>query len=298
MLPIPCRCHTDTSCRMAKEARQSECDDNRLGSPLRVSGLTNSVPKGSQNDHSAGSARQVPVRVTNLLSCGDSPDESLDLIMNPIRLSLQRHLQRPLPRARFLESAAQIQRIRATPGTGQTSKWHWNTKKRHQRPQAPCASAFAGHAPIPRPERHDGLPQQILLPANALTSANEQPSIQSRLVHSLGDRRHCMAIVATTFVPVDIYPHGERLRDYALFVQGVVTTVAIGAGAYVADRRFQIFRTFQPHLTIATELHIDSSVRATYILRSDRMVLHNRSRVKTDLRRGFVSLMASRARVG
>ena len=100
----------------------------------------------------------------------------------------------------------------------------------------------------------------------------------------------CMAIVATTFVPVDIYPHGERLRDYALFVQGVVTTVAIGAGAYVADRRFQIFRTFQPHLTITHRI-THRQLSESYIHIEVTAVLHNRSRVKTDLRRGFVSLM-------
>ena len=100
----------------------------------------------------------------------------------------------------------------------------------------------------------------------------------------------CMAIVATTFVPVDIYPHGERLRDYALFVQGVVTTVAIGAGAYVADRRFQIFRTFQPHLTIVHRI-THRQLSESYIHIEVTAVLHNRSRVKTDLRMKALSAL-------
>ena len=36
-----------------------------------------------------------------------------------------------------------------------------------------------------------------------------------------------LSVFLATFVPEDVYPYGERLRDYALFVQGVVAAVAI-----------------------------------------------------------------------
>ena len=101
---------------------------------------------------------------------------------------LQRHLQRPLPRARFLRVRRPDTGIRRHLALEQRCRVGVSAD-RNQRPQE-AGRPSTGHAPIPRPERHDGLSHQILLPANALTSANEQPSIQSRLVHSLGDRRH------------------------------------------------------------------------------------------------------------
>ena len=95
-----------------------------------------------------------------------------------------------------------------------------------------------------------------------------------------------LAVFLATLVPEGIYPYGERLRDYALFAQGIVAAVAIGAGAYVADRRFQIFRTFQPHLTIAQEV-THRQLSESYIHIEVTVILKNSSRVHVELRRSL-----------
>ncbi len=95
-----------------------------------------------------------------------------------------------------------------------------------------------------------------------------------------------LLVFLATLVSEDIYPYGERLRDYALFVQGIVAAVAIGAGAYVADRRFQIFRTFQPHLTIAHKVS-HRQLSDSYVHIEVTVILKNSSRVHVELRRGL-----------
>ena len=86
-----------------------------------------------------------------------------------------------------------------------------------------------------------------------------------------------------------ILPDSDRAKDVAGTIQAFVTVIAIVAGAYFAHNRFQIFRTFEPHLTIShrvshrrlsdSYLHIDATA-----------ILHNNSKVQIELRKGFIRL--------
>ena len=76
---------------------------------------------------------------------------------------------------------------------------------------------------------------------------------------------------------------------WTVAAQAVLTTVAIVAGGIFAWRRGYIFRLGQPHLTIAHDVtHRQVSPGYTHI--EVTATLHNRSRVKVEIRNGLFTI--------
>ena len=80
-----------------------------------------------------------------------------------------------------------------------------------------------------------------------------------------------------------------RFKDEAQAVQALVTAVAIVVGGFFALRRFQAFRTFEPHLTITHEI-AHRRVGSHYVHIAVTATLHNTSRVHVAPREGIFSL--------
>ena len=84
-------------------------------------------------------------------------------------------------------------------------------------------------------------------------------------------------------------PDTNAYKDIADLVQTTLTILALVAGGAFAAYKLELFRDFEPHLTIShtinhrpvgnSYVHIDISVR-----------MHNSSKVKVDLREGFWTL--------
>ena len=72
-------------------------------------------------------------------------------------------------------------------------------------------------------------------------------------------------------------------------VQSVITSVAIVVGAAFAVFKLQIFRAFEPHLTITQEV-THRPVGDSYVHIVVTATLHNSSRVRVDLRQGLFRL--------
>ena len=79
--------------------------------------------------------------------------------------------------------------------------------------------------------------------------------------------------------------HGDSARLF----QAVGAVTVIFVGGVFAYWRFQIFRTFQPHLTISHEVS-HRLVGDNYVHIAVTASLHNSSRVKVELREAFFSL--------
>ena len=80
-----------------------------------------------------------------------------------------------------------------------------------------------------------------------------------------------------------------RFKDEAQAVQALVTTAAIVVGGFFALRRFQAFRTFEPHLTITHDI-AHRSVGSHYVHIAVTATLHNTSRVHVAPQDGIFSL--------
>ena len=101
-----------------------------------------------------------------------------------------------------------------------------------------------------------------------------------------------LAITALGVVAVllhSILPDADRAKNIAGIIQSFVTVIAIGVGAYLAQIRFQIFRTFQPHLTISHKVN-HRFLSDSYIHIDASAIMHNSSKVKVELRKSFVRL--------
>ena len=78
-------------------------------------------------------------------------------------------------------------------------------------------------------------------------------------------------------------------KDSATIVQAIGTTVAIAAGGVFAFQRLQLFRTFEPHLTISHQVSY-RPIGESYVHISVTATLYNSSRVKIEIRKGFFLL--------
>ena len=78
----------------------------------------------------------------------------------------------------------------------------------------------------------------------------------------------------------------SRLHGLAGVVQAIVTVLAIVAGGVFAYYKLQVFRDFEPHLTVS---HAVSSraIGDRYVHLAVTATLHNGSRVKMEIRDGF-----------
>ena len=80
-----------------------------------------------------------------------------------------------------------------------------------------------------------------------------------------------------------------KLKDVAAFAQSVVTAIAIVAGGIFAYHKLQVFRTFEPHLTISHKVS-HRTIGDSYVHVDAVATLHNSSKVKIELRKGFLRL--------
>lgn len=84
-------------------------------------------------------------------------------------------------------------------------------------------------------------------------------------------------------------PDVGRAKDVAGAVQAGVTAVAISAAAVFAAVKLQMFRDFEPHLTISHEVS-HRPVGDRYVHIGVTAALRNSSRVMVELRRGYFLL--------
>ena len=77
-----------------------------------------------------------------------------------------------------------------------------------------------------------------------------------------------------------------RFKDIAAIVQSSVTAVAIVVGGIFAYYKLQLFRDFEPHLTITHEVS-HRFIGDSYVHIAVTANLYNSSRVKMGFRRGF-----------
>ena len=84
-------------------------------------------------------------------------------------------------------------------------------------------------------------------------------------------------------------PDAGRFKDLAGIVQSVVTVLAIITGGIIAAYKLQLFRDFEPHLTISHAIN-HRSIGDGYVHIDVNATLHNSSRVKVELREGVFHL--------
>ncbi len=94
-------------------------------------------------------------------------------------------------------------------------------------------------------------------------------------------------LIAITGALVSLTDTG--ITDAARTVQALVTATAICAGGIFAFHKFQIFRDFQPHLTISNAVS-HRRIGESYVHIDVTATLHNSSKVKMELREGFFRL--------
>ncbi len=97
------------------------------------------------------------------------------------------------------------------------------------------------------------------------------------------------ALVVLLWLIGNSLPEAENYKDIADLVQTALTIMALLAGGAFAAYKLELFRDFEPHLTIThtinyrrvgdSYIHIDLAVR-----------MHNSSKVKVDLYEGFWTL--------
>ena len=96
-----------------------------------------------------------------------------------------------------------------------------------------------------------------------------------------------LAVALVTFAAVMtatwIWKIPAQVRDGVQAIQAIVTVIAILGGGYLAARRLQLFRPFEPHLTVAHSIS-HRPVGSRYMHIAVEVTLHNTSRVSISLR--------------
>ena len=82
-------------------------------------------------------------------------------------------------------------------------------------------------------------------------------------------------------VPNDVFP----ARDAVALLQGLATVAAVALGALFAYRKLELFRDFEPHLTVSHDLS-HRRVGQSYVHIGVTATLHNSSKVKVEIRQG------------
>ena len=101
-----------------------------------------------------------------------------------------------------------------------------------------------------------------------------------------------VVLLATTLVLFLLnrtWTDAERGKDLTAIIQSIVTVVAIVGGGVFAYYKLQIFRVFEPHLTISHEVS-HRYIGDNFIHIAVTATLHNSSKVKMELRNGFFLL--------
>ena len=80
-----------------------------------------------------------------------------------------------------------------------------------------------------------------------------------------------------------------RIKDVIGIVQAFIWAFLLVAGGIFAYRKLQLFRDFEPHLTV-TQSVASRLVGESYVHLSVITTLHNSSKVKVEIRNGFFSI--------
>ena len=91
-----------------------------------------------------------------------------------------------------------------------------------------------------------------------------------------------LIIVSGLFIPTNA-------KDKVVIVQSVITSAAILIGGAFALFKLQLFRDFQPHMTISNAVS-HRRIGESYVHIDVTATLHNSSKVKMELREGFFRL--------
>ena len=106
----------------------------------------------------------------------------------------------------------------------------------------------------------------------------------------LRPRNDLQWIALVVVVVLALLAVGHLAVDFALSgIQSAITSVAIVVGGAFALFKLQVFRTFEPHLTITQEVS-HRPVGDSYVHIVVTATLHNSSRVRVDLREGLFRL--------
>lgn len=93
--------------------------------------------------------------------------------------------------------------------------------------------------------------------------------------------------VALAFAVLDWFlPPSVSIKDRAGIIQGVVTALAIIFGGLLAAVKLELFRDFEPHLTITHEVS-HRRVGDSYVHIAVKAALHNTSKVRVAIRAGI-----------
>ena len=84
-------------------------------------------------------------------------------------------------------------------------------------------------------------------------------------------------------------PDVEKYKDIADLVQTAITILALIGGAAFAAYKLELFRDFEPHLTISHNVN-HRNIGESYVHLDVTVTLRNSSKVKVELRRGFLVL--------
>ena len=99
----------------------------------------------------------------------------------------------------------------------------------------------------------------------------------------LRPRNDAQWIALVVVIVVVLVVVGHVALDFALTgIQSAITSVAIVVGGAFALFKLQVFRTFEPHLTITQEVS-HRPVGDSYVHIVVTATLHNSSRVRVDL---------------
>ncbi len=98
-----------------------------------------------------------------------------------------------------------------------------------------------------------------------------------------------IGVLILAFAVLDLLlPDTSRAKDLAGVIQAMAF-VAILAGGVVAFIKLQVFRDFEPHLTISNSIS-HRLVGTKYVHIAVTATLHNSSKVKVEIRSGFFRL--------
>ena len=98
-----------------------------------------------------------------------------------------------------------------------------------------------------------------------------------------------IAVAVAVIVPEWSWKNVGPIKDMAGGIQSALTVFAIVVGGVFALFKLQVFRTFEPHLTITHEVH-HRYVGDSYVHIDVTATLRNSSRVAVGLREGEFSI--------
>ena len=123
----------------------------------------------------------------------------------------------------------------------------------------------------------------------------ERPAVNKNILKDIGIVLLCVAVfgglsVAIVSWAVQLTTAGEDFMQSSRSFQAIATVVLICVGGVFAYRRLQLFRTFEPHLTISHEV-AHRFIGDSYTHIDVTATLRNSSKVQVELRDGFFVLL-------